>query len=339
MNPEIVPIHRIESFREDGMLFVRTDGILETMVKTPLIIAGLIVVALTMPVQSSFSSTRTLDLTLYSDGSAHIFTQVDVDPLEPDFEVSLFGSSIDNFVAVGENGFLLSSEIIGDKVMIDTFGSSAITIDYDIHDLISKEGRIWTFSLDSPTDYSLLMPSNSIIVGMSVPPSNMDLVNDQTKLELSNGLSEINYIFGTTNSLIVNPVQPTMDISTLALIGAPIAAAIAGVIIIIKRKQTKLSPVLQTEVISESKINTDSLDTETIFNLRPLLREDDKEIIKFISKNGGQALESELRKKFLQPRTTMWRAVKRLERQGIIEITKKDLQNLVKLKKEMEEEE
>jgi uncharacterized membrane protein len=35
----------------------------------------------------------------------------------------------------------------------------------------------------------------------------------------------------------------------------------------------------------------------------------------------------------------MWRAVKRLERQGIIEITKKDLQNLVKLTKELEEEE
>jgi len=339
MNPEIVPIHRIESFREDGMLFVRTDGILETMVKAPLIIAGLIVIALTMPMQSSFSSTRTLDLTLYSDGSAHISTQLDVDPLEPDFEVNLFGSSVDNFVAVGENGFLLSGEIIGDKVTIDTFGSSTITIDYDIHDLISKEGRIWTFSLDSPTDYSLLMPSNSIIVGMSALPSNMDLVNDQTKLELSNGLSEINYIFGTTNPLTPNSVQPTIDISTLALIGVPIAAAVAGAIIMIKRKQTKLSPVLQTKVTSESKTKTDSLDTETIFSLRPLLREDDKEIIKFISENGGQALESELRKKFLQPRTTMWRAVKRLERQGIIEITKKDLQNLVKLKKELEEEE
>ena len=62
------------------------------------------------------------------------------------------------------------------------------------------------------------------------------------------------------------------------------------------------------------------------------VREDDKEIIKFIHENGGQALESELRKKFLQPRTTMWRAVKRLERQGKIEISKKDQQNLVKLK-------
>ena len=344
MNPQIVPIQRIESFREDGMLFVRTDGILETMVKTPLIIAGLIIVALTMPIQSSFSSTRTLDLTLYSDGTAHISTHLDIDPLEPDFEVNLFGSSVDNFVAVGENGFLLSSEIIGDKVTIDTLGSSTITIDYDIHDLISKEGRIWTFSVDSPIDYSLLMPSNSIIVGMNIIPSNMDLVNDQTKLELSSGLSEINYIFGTTNPPItttptINPVQPTIDIFTLALIGVPIAAAITGAVIMIKRKQAKSLTVIQTEVTSESKTNSDSLDPETIFSLRPLLREDDKEIIKFISENGGQALESELRKKFLQPRTTMWRAVKRLERQEIIEITKKDLQNLVKLKKEMEKEE
>ena len=67
-----------------------------------------------------------------------------------------------------------------------------------------------------------------------------------------------------------------------------------------------------------------NLDTETIFKLRPEMREDDKEIVKFISENGGEALESDLRKKFLQPRTTMWRAVKRLERHGVIEIHKKD---------------
>ena len=344
MYPEIVPIHRKESLREDGMLFVRTDGILETMVKAPLIIAGLMIVALTMPIQTSFGSTRMLDLTLYSDGSAHISSQLEVDPLDPDYEVSLFGSSIDNFVVVGENGFLLSSEIIDDKAMIDTFGSSSVSIDYDIHDLISKEGRVWTFTLDSPSDYSLLMPSNSIIVGMDALPSNMDLINDQTQLDLSSGLSEINYIFGstqppTTQPPTTIPEQPNNDINTIILAGASVAAAISGVVIMIKRKQTKSSSVIQTEVISESQIKTDTTDTENIFNLRPDLREDDKEIIKFISANGGEALESDLRKKFLQPRTTMWRAVKRLEREGVIEISKKDLQNLVKLKKDLEEEE
>jgi len=344
MYPEIVPIHRKESLREDGMLFVRTEGILETMVKAPLIIAGLMIVALTMPIQTSFGSTRMLDLTLYSDGSAHVSSQLEIDPLDPDYEVSLFGSSIDNFVVVGENGFLLSSEIIDDKAMIDTFGSSSISIDYDIHDLISKEGRVWTFTLDSPTDYSLLMPPNSIIVGMDALPSNMDLINDQTKLDLSSGLSEINYIFGSTQPSITQPPittpeQPSNDITTIALVGVPIAAVIAGAAIMIKRKQANSSSVLQSKVTSESQIKTDTTDTENIFNFRPDMREDDKEIIKFISANGGEALESDLRKKFLQPRTTMWRAVKRLERQGVIEISKKDLQNLVKLKKDLEEEE
>ena len=366
MNPEIVPIHEKEPLREDGMLFVRTEGIHETMVKTPLIVAGLIVVALTMPIQSSFGSTRTLDLTLYSDGSAHISTQLDIDPLEPDYDLDLFGPSIDNFVAVGENGFLLSfGEIVDGKVTIDTLGSSSITVDYDIHDLISKEGRVWSFSLNSTTGYSLLMPSNSIIVGMEAIPLLLDTENDRTKLELGSGLSKISYVFSTTHPPTTDPPTTTtdppttttdppttttdppttttdppttIDISTLTLIGIPIAAAVAGAIIMIKRKQAKSSPVLQTEA-PKSKTSTDSLDVETIFNLRPEMREDDKEIVKFISENGGQVLESDLRKKFLQPRTTMWRAVKRLERHGVIEISKKDLQNLVKLKKELEEEE
>ena len=86
-----------------------------------------------------------------------------------------------------------------------------------------------------------------------------------------------------------------------------------------------------------NNLNHKVLIPETIFKAKPDLREDDKEIINFLLANGGQAYESELRKKFLQPRTTMWRAVKRLERQGIIEIEKKDLQNIVKLKSKLED--
>ncbi|WP_316506752.1 MarR family transcriptional regulator [Nitrosopumilus sp.] len=361
MNAEIVSIHRKEFIREDGMLFVRNDGILETMVKAPLILAGLIVVALAIPIQTSFSSTRTLDLTIYSDGSAHVSSQLDVDPINPTFEANLFGPSIDNFIAVDENGVGLYHEINGELVTITTFDSSSITINYDIHDLISKEGRVWTFSFDSPTDFSLLMPPNSIIVGINALPLNMELENDQTKLELSTGVSEINYIFGTTNpgepttnpgepttnpgepttnpgEPTTNPGEPTDDLTIFAIIGIPIVAIAATAIIIMKRKQIRSSAILHNEPTSNSTTNDDLLDTKTIFNLRPEMREDDKEIVKFISANGGQALESDLRKKFLQPRTTMWRAVKRLERQGVIEISKKDLQNLVKLKKELEEE-
>ncbi len=330
------------------MLFVRTEGILNTMIKVPIILAGLIVVAIGMPFQASFSSTRTLDLTMYSDGSTHISTQLDVDPLSPDFELDLFGPSVDNFVTVGENGFLLSSEINGTSALIETFGSSSITVDYDIHDLISKEGRVWTFSFNSTSDYSLLMPTNSIIVGMSTIPKNMEILEEQTKLELTGGATEINYILEAPQNPIVNPPidsppyqsnDPTEDYTIPIVLGGVIVAGVAGVSVIIKRSKSKSSSTIQEEISSKKSTENEFVEPKAVFDFVPDMREDDKKIVEFISEKGGQVFESELRKKFVQPRTTMWRAVKRLERLGVIEITKKDLQNLVILKKNLEEEE
>jgi len=356
MDPEIVPIHRKEFLREDGMLFVRTEGILDTMVKIPLLVASMIIVAAIMPIQSSFGSPRILDLIIYPDGSTHVSSEIDVDPLVTDFELDLFGSTIDNFVVVNENGFLLTTDVLGNSALVETFGSSVITVEYDIHDLVSKQGRVWTFSLDAPSDFTLLLPKNSAIVGMTNLPINMEIINDQNQLTLSAGEAEINYLFGTIPNIpdptIPNipdptiPVNPTpqSDYLTYAIIGGVIVAAVMGVAAIIRIKQKTVKPIhdqqtiQKTETIDTETIDTETIDTETIFKLKPDLREDDKEIVKFISNNGGQVLESELRKKFLQPRTTMWRAVKRLERNGVVEIEKKDLQNLVKLRKNMEEE-
>ena len=326
------------------MLFVRTEGILNTMIKAPLILASLIVMSIGVPIQTSFSSTRTLELTMYSDGSTHVSTQIEIDSLSPDYEIDLFGPSVDNFVAVGNDGFLLTSEIIEDKALVNTLGTSSITVDYDIHDLISKEGRVWTFTFDAPSEYSLLMPSGSIIVGMTSIPNNMEVIDEQTKLDLSSGQTEINYILGSTQTPIENPPPtqsiPTVDYTIPIIFGGITAAGIAGASIIIRNRKSKsTTSSTKTEIISEKQTEKQYADPKTIFEFVPDMREDDKKIVQFISENGGQAFESELRKKFLQPRTTMWRAVKRLERLGVIEINKKDMQNLVTLKKNLEEEE
>ena len=326
----IVP-HRQYSIQEDGILFVRTEGIPPTMIKAPIILAGLIIATAAIPLQNSFSVTRTLDLTIFQDGSTHISSLIEVDPLEPDFTVNLFGNSIDNLVAVAENDFLLSTEITGSTVLVETFGSSIISLDYDTHDLVSKEGRIWTFSIEAPSDYTLLVPQNSIIVGMSALPQNMELINEQTKFSFQNGPNEINYILGIPTS---SSTSEPLDNSLIFIGGAIASAVIIGAIFLKKFQRTSK----KIETVQTQKVSIETSDPENIFRLRPNLREDDKEIINFIFNNGGQALESELRKKFLQPRTTMWRAVKRLERQGIIEIVKKDLQNLIKLRNDLEEE-
>jgi len=339
MTSLIEPTQLNNSLGDDGILFVRNDSILDTMVKVPLLVASIIIAAALLPVQSSFSSPRDIDLTIYPDGSTHVLSEIDVDPFLTDYELNLFGNTIDNLVVIGDNEFLLDVDIIDDTALIQTFGSSVITIEYDIHDLVSKQGRLWTFSLDSPSDFTLLLPKNSAIVGMTNLPINMEIINDQNQLTLSSGPTEIDYLFSTNSiSNLTEEIKNEEDNYLYIIIGGIITGIIVillvSVIIIVRNKQKNVKKIDQVVTIQKNVI----LDLETIFKLKSDLREDDKELVKFIFNNNGEALESELRKKFLQPRTTMWRAVKRLEREGVVEIQKKDLQNLVKLRKNMEEE-
>ncbi|MEK0382042.1 MAG: MarR family transcriptional regulator [Nitrosopumilus sp.] len=323
---------------EDGMLFVRTKSILTSMGRASLLAVGLIVMAISMPIQSAFGTVRTLDLIIYPDGTTHVSSEILTDPFEPDFTVELFGPTIDNFVAEDENGFLLSANIEDNIAIVETLGASTISMNYDIHDLVSKEGRIWSFKINSPVEYSLLMPSNIVIVGMSTYPLNLQTINEQSQLLLPSGSVEINYFFGVSElppPPSNNPEQNSDN--SIYLIGGGIAVAGAIAAILIKRSKSTSTKKIP-ETITQQEILEKPLDVETIVEQIPELREDDKELISFISTNGGQAYESELRKKFLQPRTTMWRAVKRLERYGIVEIKKKELQNLVILKKKLEDE-
>ena len=147
---------------------------------------------------------------------------------------------------------------------------------------------------------------------------------------LPTGQVELTYFLTVAESSQEKPIIETTDSNqdiTIIGISLAIIAVTIAVIFRFRQKSSKAITVEQSEKIQpEKQFSLEAtLSDESV-------REDDKEIIKFIHENGGQALESELRKKFLQPRTTMWRAVKRLERQGKIEISKKDQQNLVKLK-------
>ena len=320
------------------MLLVRNTDILSTMVRIPIVVIGLVLVALSAPIQQSFGSSRTLDFTIYPDGSTHVFYELDVDPLELEITVELFGETIENITIIDEDGFLLSNEINHNLAVIETFGASHISIDYDTQDLVSKTGKIWAFTIDAPVQYSLLTPKDSVIIEMSNFPLSMQVENEQSHLTLPPGQANISYYINTLAS--AQSIQPTQedsatDNSSILYFGVIAAVAIVAAIIIIKRKSSGVEPSITIQKDEQPK--PQSLDPEEIFKAKQDLREDDKEIINFISANGGQAYESELRKKFLQPRTTMWRAVKRLERQGIVEVKKKDEQNIVRLTSKLED--
>lgn len=323
---------------EGEMLFVRNTDILSTMVRIPIVVIGLMLIALSVPIQQSFASSRTLDFTIYQDGSTHVFYELDADPLELEITVELFGEMIENITIIGEDGFLLSNEINHNLAVIETFGASRISIDYDTQDLVSKTGKIWAFSVDAPVQYSLVTPKDSVIIEMSNFPLSMQVDNEQSYLTFPPGQTNISYYISTLASAqSTQPIPEDATDNSLILYAGIIAAIGIAAIIAIKKSRSSKAIEPSVTIQKEEQPKPQSLDPEAIFKIKRDLREDDKEIINFISANGGQAYESELRKKFLQPRTTMWRAVKRLERQGIIEIEKKDLQNIVKLKSKLED--
>jgi uncharacterized membrane protein len=63
-------------------------------------------------------------------------------------------------------------------------------------------------------------------------------------------------------------------------------------------------------------------------NLKP----EEREILFYISEKEGAAFEGEIRNKFILPKTSLWRLIKRLEREDLVEVTKIGGQNLIKLK-------
>lgn len=278
-----------------------------------------------------------LDIVVYPDGMAHVSASFEADPLDPVFEVGLLGTAVDNFVATGEGGKLLSAEFRGDVVVLDTFDSATVTVDYDIHDLVSKEGRIWTFTLDSARDYSLLMPSDAVIVGMDAIPTDLRRVDGKTYLKIPGGSWEISYVLSYASPGTASPPPADGGEIPLALLIA--AAGAAGAFVVMRfRAQQRRRPVAEEPAMREPTVGEPVVgeptvgEPEEVLAKMPAMREDDREIVRYILESGGETSESSLRKKFLQPKTTMWRAVRRLERMGVVEITKRDTQNLVRMR-------
>ena len=331
MNQESACCGWLEDSKNDGMLLSPTEALI-LMARVPLAVFVLILLAMSVPLQHSFGSTRTLDFFLFPDGSTHVTYSLESDPFLPDTEVSLYGDSVENLVAEDENGFPLTTQSEKNILQVETLGSSNILINYDTYSLISKDGKIWSFEIDSPVEFNVVMPENSVIVGMSTFPIDMNVDSDRTKILLPSGMAEITYFLAVAESSQVLPTEETPtsegDNSMIYVAGgaAVAIAAIAAIALKMKNKPKQILSTSQTMVLEKNE----PFNIEKVLEM-PDLREDDKEIIKFIHENGDSALESDLRKKFLLPRTTMWRAVKRLERYELIEITKKDQQNLIKL--------
>jgi uncharacterized membrane protein len=72
-------------------------------------------------------------------------------------------------------------------------------------------------------------------------------------------------------------------------------------------------------------------DLDRLFEEHPHLRIDDKEVLRFIAESGGEVFAAELRERFKVPRTSLWRMIRRLEREEVVDVSSVGGQSLVKI--------
>ncbi|MCL4437244.1 MAG: hypothetical protein M1503_04150 [Thaumarchaeota archaeon] len=142
----------------------------------------------------------------------------------------------------------------------------------------------------------------------------------------------------TTTSSSANPTGTTQTTSAstptsqsndlLLLIPWLIAAAaVAVLLIILFRRRTGSTLAYKKEVRH--------VDAEALLRSRPQLRLEDREALQYLADSGGEAFETELREKFQLPKTTIWRQVRRLQREGLVEVRKIGGQNLIRIREDV----
>jgi uncharacterized membrane protein len=115
------------------------------------------------------------------------------------------------------------------------------------------------------------------------------------------------------------------------VLGIGAATLIAAVFVVLRKKRRRqggIQPSVQKRVRN--------IDVSKIFTEKPNLRIDDQDVIRYLAEAGGEAFEAEIKDRFQLPRTTVWRLVKRLASEEIVQILNLRGQNLVRIHEKYE---
>ncbi|TRO52643.1 hypothetical protein E2P71_07395 [Candidatus Bathyarchaeota archaeon] len=76
------------------------------------------------------------------------------------------------------------------------------------------------------------------------------------------------------------------------------------------------------------------IDLERLYKEHPELRMDDREVLKYLAENDGEAFAYDIRERFDIPRTSAWRMIQRLQRFEVVDERKIGGQSLIRIKEE-----
>lgn len=133
---------------------------------TLLLVLSLILVGVPVGAQSLAS----ISLTVYEDGYVLVNETIVTANYSVSLDVPLLGQHAEGLVALDENGNLLPAEVNGGNVTVYFGNATLIHLSYYTPDLTSKDGAIWTISLESPVPVEINLPPDAVVVDLSDIP-------------------------------------------------------------------------------------------------------------------------------------------------------------------------
>ncbi len=112
---------------------------------------------------------------------------------------------------------------------------------------------------------------------------------------------------------------------TLIMLGIAAAALLVAGYIYMNRRKPGLPAKPETQA--------PQVDLDAVFRNNPHLRTDDKAILRYVQESGG-AFITEVRERFDVPKSSAWRMVKRLEEEGLLEVSTVGRETYLQLKDE-----
>ncbi|AJC72001.1 mucin glycoprotein [Thermococcus guaymasensis DSM 11113] len=315
------------------------------------------ILTLSLVVPAGAQSVVSLSLRVYEDGYVLVNETISTANYTVALEIPLLGEYVEGLIAVDENGNVLPVEINGGNVTVYFENASLITISYYTPDLTSKDGPVWTVSLESPVPVEIALPENSIIVDLSDIPLQ---IRDNVVVMPAGNIS-VSYVIpiqttqtttttttssggtggGQSTTVTTTTPSPTSSTTTTSSqpTGGPSEGSSGGgawwvilVIILVgagmgyayfrRGERTRSRDTSNPEALERFREKIESMED---------LNDDEKGALIFLIENGGKAPQSRVRKALGLPKTTAWRMFKRLEERGLVRIYKLGRENWVEL--------
>jgi uncharacterized membrane protein len=148
------------------------------------------------------------------------------------------------------------------------------------------------------------------------------MLNDARLKYQAGQYEEASYISEQALQAAINSEKEQNNILSYVVILSA-ALILVGIFFQSRRKSSDREPKPAREI---------EFNLELLFKEHPELRLDDREVLKFLSENDGEAFAYDIRERFDIPRTSAWRMIQRLQRYEVVDEKKIGGQSLISIK-------